>query len=165
MGEFKVVYFFSMGELGILKQFFIKYLICPLIIYKIIHFILNIHIIFVVEIPKIEIRPPNFCQNLFSASDFYPKFCGIICSPQISTNKIVGSSARPPISTKFWLGSSDRPYFWFPCNEDLLAAVEQERRFRLSRSPNSPMFSRNSIDEIEFHHVCIHFPYLGMGGI
>lgn len=40
-----------------------------------------------------------------------------------------------------------------PASQELLAAVEQERSFRLSRSPNSPMFARNSVDEIEFHHV------------
>ncbi|XP_057870970.2 E3 ubiquitin-protein ligase RHF2A isoform X1 [Cryptomeria japonica] len=40
-----------------------------------------------------------------------------------------------------------------PASQELLAAVEQERNIRLSRSPNSPMFARNSLDEIEFHHV------------
>eukprot|EP00253_Pinus_taeda_P013128 PITA_13128 len=40
-----------------------------------------------------------------------------------------------------------------PASQELLAAVEQERSFRLSRSPNTPMFARNSVDEIEFHHV------------
>uniref|UniRef100_A0A0D6QWZ1 RING-type E3 ubiquitin transferase n=1 Tax=Araucaria cunninghamii TaxID=56994 RepID=A0A0D6QWZ1_ARACU len=40
-----------------------------------------------------------------------------------------------------------------PASQELLAAVEQERNFRLSRSPNSQMFARNSLDEIEFHHV------------
>ena len=81
MGEFKVVYFFSMGELGILKQFFIKYLICPLIIYKIIHFILNKCVMFVEEIPKIGICPPNFRQNLLFASNFYQILSGILISP------------------------------------------------------------------------------------
>ncbi|KAH9318249.1 hypothetical protein KI387_020018, partial [Taxus chinensis] len=37
-----------------------------------------------------------------------------------------------------------------PASQELLAAVEQERNIRLSRSP---MFVRNSLDEIEFHHV------------
>jgi len=40
-----------------------------------------------------------------------------------------------------------------PASQELLAAVEQERSFRLSRSPNTPIFARNSVDEIEFHHV------------
>lgn len=40
-----------------------------------------------------------------------------------------------------------------PASQELLAAVEQERSFRLSRSPNTPMFARNSVDEFEFHHV------------
>ena len=102
---------FFMGELGILKGFSIKYLIFLLIIYKIIHFILNSHIIFVVEIPKIEIRLPNSHQFFLFTLDFYPKFCGIIFSPQISTKKLVVSFAHPSISTKFWLGSSARPHF------------------------------------------------------
>lgn len=40
-----------------------------------------------------------------------------------------------------------------PASQELLAAVEQERNIRLSRSSNSHMFARNSLDEIEFHHV------------